>query len=154
MNIVIIGIGLPGSGKSVALQSLQEQHPEYALQLVRPDSIRHRLNSEDEHAPHALVRDHTRQVIAALLARGQNVMMDATNSNPDQRRELIRWCRECGADRIIGIWVRRPLAACLADNERRSEPVPEEVMLRMANELFSYPPSLVDGFDELVEWAD
>lgn len=75
---------------------------------------------------------------------------DATNTARKQRRRIIELARGIGFTHIVGIWMAIPLETCLERNAGRDRFVPEPVILKMQRQLEASPPTLADGFDELL----
>lgn len=149
MTQLIVLIGLPGSGKSTLATQLLAQCPR--TQLISTDAIRGQLfGNEAFQGPWLLIwREIQWQFQQALIAGG-TIIYDATNAQRRHRREVIDIARELGFTHITGVWVRTPVWQCLARNKRRERKVPEDVIFRMYRQLREAPPSLEEGFDNLI----
>jgi predicted kinase len=144
---VVIGIGIPGAGKTTRLS-------EFALErgLIRlsPDDIRERLLGDyRDNSQNSLVWQRLYSQIRAVL-RGGSVIVDGSGTNPMYRRQDIELYRSWGAERVIGVVFVAPLEVALARNAQRAKPVPIEGIHHFYELLTSYPPSLEDGFDEVI----
>lgn len=148
MKLLILLIGLPGSGKSYLAQQLLLEAPQ--RQLISTDAIRYQLfGNEAIQGPWLLIwREVQRQFQQAV---GQ-VIYDATNAQRRHRREVITLARAAGFTHITGLWVDTPVWLCLARNRRRQRQVPEDVILRMHRQLRDAPPTLQEGLDRLVHY--
>lgn len=143
---VLIGIGIPGAGKTTHLT-------EFALEkgVIRlsPDDIRERLLGDyRDNSQNNLVWQRLYSQIRAVL-RGGSVIVDGSGTNPMFRRQDIELYRSWGAQRVIGVVFVAPLEVALARNAEREKPVPEEGIHHFYELLTEYPPSAEDGFDEI-----
>ena len=156
MTKLILLIGLPGSGKSTLAQQLIAEMP-HSL-LISTDNIRGQMFGDEAiQGPWLLVwRELQRQLEQAAFAINQRqatiLIYDATNAARRQRKDAIALCRETGFTHITGLWFDTPIWLCLSRNRRRQRQVPEDVILRMYRQLRDAPPSLADGFDELIRY--
>ncbi len=149
MPTLLCLMGLPASGKSTAVASIQTLYPN--LRVVSPDRIR-----EDLYGDAAIQGDWaTIQAIVEtqLIAAAQSPVSiyDATNANPIHRVEAIALARDCGFTTVIGLWFDLPIALCLTRNQARSRQVPEAVIERMDAMLRSHPPQMADGFEQVLQ---
>lgn len=143
---VLIGIGIPGAGKTTHLT-------EYALDTgtirLSPDDIRERLLGDyRDNSQNSLVWQRLYSQIRAVL-RGGSVIVDGSGTNPMYRRQDIELYRSWGAKRVVGVVFTAPLEVALARNADRQKPVPEDGIKHFYELLTTYPPSLEEGFDEL-----
>lgn len=143
----IIGIGVPGCGKTTVLKPLAERG---GLAYVNADDIREELTGDPtNHSKESVVWQVAYERIAAGLS-GHGVVIDATHSRRRDRLKMITFCREHGAREIIGYWFDVPLATCLIRNAQRIRKVPEAVIRTMCQRLTTAPPRLDEGYDEIV----
>lgn len=143
---VLIGIGIPGAGKTTHLSEFALDH---GLIRLSPDDIRERLLGDyRDNTQNMLVWQRLYSQIRAVL-RGGSVIVDGSGTNPMYRRQDIELYRSWGAVRVIGVVFIAPLEVALARNAEREKPVPEEGIRHFYELLSEYPPSLEDGFDEL-----
>lgn len=146
-RLAVIGIGLPGSGKTTVLKEIEAEH---AAVYVCPDDIRLELFGDatnQEHNSEVWAEAYRRMHVA--LDPSGNVIVDATNAKLNERQDLIRHCRE-KASHIVGIWVIAPYETCLRRNRERGRKVPEFAVGYMAGWLEAHPPGEADGFDRLL----
>ena len=127
--------GLPGAGKDAWLAKRRPTIPVVAL-----DAIREALEIE--------ATDNQGQVIQAArekcgehLRIGDSFAFSATNITRQMRQRWIDLFADYGA-RIEIVYLEPPLAAILAQNKHRSNPVPEKVILRLAEKL--EPPTVTE----------
>jgi predicted kinase len=127
--------GLPGAGKDTWLANQRPEAPVVAL-----DAIRDALDIE--------ATDNQGEVIQAArekcrehLRAGQNFAFNATNITRQMRQRWIGLFADYGA-RIEIVYLEPPVATILAQNRRRTNPVPECVILRLVEKL--EPPTLTE----------
>lgn len=147
MNLAIIAIGIPGSGKTTILKPLALQHN---IAYISRDDIRaewygdpHVQQDKDKVRAEAERRSHE------ALAASQSILKDSTFTQRAERVRTIASCREAGAERVIGIVFSTPPTLAKTRNAMREFSVRDEVIDMMAAELEADPPSLDDGFDAL-----
>lgn len=147
MAKAIIGIGIPGSGKSTVLSRLSE---ETGAIYVSTDQIRQELTgSEADQSRNKQVIELMYQRAHEALDAGEDVIIDATNAKKPDRLRLIAHCR-MKADEVIGIWLVTPNAVSFQRNRARVRVVRDSALQSMARSLRENPPSLDEGFDELL----
>ncbi len=143
----IIGIGLPGCGKTTLLKPLAQAE---GLAYVNAEDIREELTGDP--------RNHTREVQVWRVAyerikaglQGRGVVIDATHSKRKDRVRTVSFCRQNGARQIIGYWLQAPVETCLERNRKRQREVREEAIHKMQRRLLENPPGTDEGFDEIV----
>lgn len=143
---VLIGIGIPGAGKTTHLSEFALNH---GLIRLSPDDIRERLLGDyRDNTQNMLVWQRLYSQIRAVL-RGGSVVVDGSGTNPLYRRQDIELYRSWGAERVIGVVFAAPIEVALARNAKREKPVPEEGIRHFYELLMEFPPSVEDGFDEV-----
>jgi predicted kinase len=146
---VIIGIGVPGCGKTTLLKPLAEKD---GLVYVNRDDIRQQVTGDPtDHSKEKQVTELQNQQIAAALSSGKGVIIDGTYSKRRDRREVIVFCKSHGSAKIIGYWFKTPLDICLQRNKLRQRIVPDEIMQKMYRRLELNPPQQDEGFSEIRE---
>lgn len=141
MSKLYIAIGVPGSGKSTYLKTLDAVY-------VSSDAIREELFGDEDS------QENPRKVFAILNSRikkalkeGKDAIYDATNVAKGTRKSIIKDYREM-ADEIIAYFVDTQLEIAIQRNNNRDRVVPVEVIERMNNKLS--PPTIEEGFDKIV----
>ena len=140
-GIVVLAIGLPGSGKS----SWFKRHNVVPLSsdLVRSllfDDVREQRYQD-------LVFSNLRSMLKArLIAKRPTNYVDATNLTPQERQHWIKLAKDYQYE-VHAVFFDVPLEVCIERHERRDRVVPEDVMRRMAAKL--KPPAFEEGFAKI-----
>jgi predicted kinase len=140
-GLVVLAIGLPGSGKS----SWFKRHNVIPLSsdLVRSllfDDVREQRFQD-------LVFSNLRSMLKArLIAKRPMNYVDATNLTPQERQHWIKLAKDYGYE-VHAIFFDVPLDVCIERHQRRDRVVPEDVMRRMAGKL--KPPAFEEGFAKI-----
>ena len=143
----IIGIGIPGSGKTTYLKPFAERE---GLVYVNADDIREEVNGDaSDHSHHAAIMKlfHER-VRDGVNTKG--VVLDMTYSRKRDRLQAVEFCRSHGATEVIAYWFNTPVAIAKQRNAARARVVPERALEAMAHRLQLAPPSLGEGYDRMV----
>lgn len=148
---LIMGVGLPGSGKTTVLKALAEK---YNFAYVSPDDIRLELhgNAADQSAMDEVWKRVHEKVAEALHAR-KNVIVDATFYKQHERRAFIKFAKEQGAERVYGAFADVGIEIADQRNQKRSRVVPRPVLERMNRALQEHPPTTEDGFESVNDFA-
>ncbi|HET7751288.1 MAG TPA: ATP-binding protein [Terriglobales bacterium] len=140
-GVVILAIGLPGSGKSTWFKR-RDAVP------LSSDVIRSMLFDDvTEQRFQDLVFSTLRSLLRArLVARMPVNYVDATNLSPHDRRGWIKMAHDFGYE-VQAVYFDVPTEVCMERNARRNRVVPEEVMQRMAGKLRA--PKFEEGFSKI-----
>ena len=140
-GIVVLAIGLPGSGKS----SWFKRHNVVPLSS---DILRSLLFDDvREQRFQDLVFSNLRSMLKArLIAKRPMNYVDATNLTPQERQHWIKLAKDYNYE-VHAVFFDVPLEVCLERHQRRDRVVPEDVMRRMAAKL--KPPSFNEGFAKI-----
>jgi predicted kinase len=141
-GVVVLAIGLPGSGKTTWFRRR-------GVTPLSSDFLRSVLFDDvEEQKYQGLVFTTLRNLLRArLIARMPWNYVDATNLSPRERRQWIHMAKSFGYE-VQGVFFDVPLEVCLERNRRRDRIVPEDVMHRMAAKL--RPPKFEEGFSKIV----
>jgi predicted kinase len=140
-GIVVLAIGLPGSGKS----SWFKRHKVVPLSsdMVRTllfDDVREQRFQD-------LVFSNLRSMLKArLIAKRPMNYVDATNLTPQERQHWIKLAKDYNYE-VHAVFFDVPLEVCVDRHQRRDRVVPEDIMRRMAAKL--KPPSFDEGFAKI-----
>jgi predicted kinase len=140
-GIVVLAIGLPGSGKS----SWFKRHN---LTPLSSDLLRSLLFDDvREQRFQDLVFSNLRSMLKArLIAKRPMNYVDATNLTPQERQHWIKLAKDYNYE-VHAVFFDVPLEVCIERHQRRDRVVPEDAMRRMAAKL--KPPSFDEGFAKI-----
>ncbi len=140
-GIVVLAIGLPGSGKS----SWFKRH---SVVPLSSDMVRSLLFDDiREQRFQDLVFSNLRSMLKArLIAKRPMNYVDATNLTPQERQHWIKLAKDYNYE-VHAVFFDVPLEVCLERHQRRDRVVPEDVMRRMAAKL--KPPTFPEGFAKI-----
>jgi predicted kinase len=140
-GVVVLAIGLPGSGKSTWFRRR-------GVTPLSSDMLRSILFDDiTEQRYQGLVFSTLRSLLRArLIARMPWNYVDASNLSSHERRQWIKMARGFGYE-VHAVFFDVPLEVCLERNRRRERQVKEEVVQRMATKL--KPPTFEEGFTKI-----
>ena len=140
-GIVVLAIGLPGSGKS----SWFKRHNVVPLSS---DMVRSLLFDDvREQRFQDLVFSNLRSMLKArLIAKRPTNYVDATNLTPQERQHWIKLAKDYNYE-VHAVFFDVPLDVCLERHLRRDRVVPEDIMRRMAAKLKA--PAFEEGFAKI-----
>jgi predicted kinase len=140
-GLVVLAIGLPGSGKS----SWFKRHNVVPLSS---DMMRSLLFDDvREQRFQDLVFSNLRSLLKArLIAKRPMNYVDATNLTPQERQHWIKLAKDYNYE-VHAVFFDVPLEVCIERHQRRDRVVPEDIMRRMAAKL--KPPSFSEGFAKI-----
>jgi predicted kinase len=140
-GVVVLAIGLPGSGKS----SWFKRHN---ITPLSSDLLRALLfDDPTEQRFQDLIFSNLRSMLKArLIARRPMNYVDATNLSSHERNGWIKLAKDYGYE-VQAVFFDVPVEVCLARNQRRDRKVPEDAMRRMAGKLKQ--PTFEEGFSKI-----
>lgn len=149
MAKIIMGIGIPGSGKTTALKPFAEKNK---YTYISPDDIRVELtgNASDQSKNKEVWQEAHHRVVESL-ERGETVVFDATFAKDTERKNFIQFAREHGAEKVQGVFAAVPFELANERNQARDRIVPEHAIDRMHTMLRKNPPVIEDGFDSVFD---
>ncbi len=141
-GVVVLTIGLPGSGKTT-------WYKRRGVTPLSSDLLRNILFDDiTEQRYQSLVFSTLRSLLRArLIAKMPWNYVDATNLSLGERRQWIKMAKGFGYE-VQAVFFDVPLEVCLERNKRRERVVPEDIMRRMAAKLKA--PSFEEGFSKIV----
>ena len=147
MSKAIIGIGIPGSGKTTIIKSFAEKN---GYIYVCPDDIRTELTGNpSDQTKNKEVWEKTHERVLEAIKSGSTVVVDATFANAEQRKSFLVFLHKAGFEKIQGLYINTPLEIAKERNANRERKVPEHVLERINNFIKENPPEMNDGFDSL-----
>jgi len=140
-GVVVLAIGLPGSGKTTW----------FGRRGVTPlssDLLRGILFDDvEEQRYQGLVFSTLRSMLRArLIAHMPWNYVDATNLSIHERRQWINMAKSFGYE-VHAVFFEVPLEVCLERNRKRDRSVSEDAMRKMAEKL--KPPVFEEGFEKI-----
>ena len=140
-GIVVLAIGLPGSGKSTWFKR-------HNLVPLSSDMMRSLLFDDiREQRYQDLVFSNLRSMLKArLIAKRPMNYVDATNLTPQERQHWIKLAKDYNYE-VQAVFFDVPLEVCIERHQRRDRVVPEDIMRRMAAKL--KPPAFEEGFAKI-----
>jgi predicted kinase len=140
-GIVVLSIGLPGSGKSAWFKrhNITPLSSDMLRALLFDDATEQRFQD--------LIFSNLRSMLKArLIARRPMNYVDATNLTPHERHSWIKLAKDYGYE-VQAVFFDVPVETCLERNQKRDRVVPEDVMRRMAGKLKA--PTFDEGFAKI-----
>jgi len=140
-GVVVLAIGLPGSGKS----SWFKRHN---ITPLSSDLLRSILfDDPTEQRFQDLVFSNLRSMLKArLIARRPMNYVDATNLTSHDRHSWIKLAKDFGYE-VHAVFFDVPLEVCLDRNKKRQRIVGEDVLRRLASKLKA--PTFEEGFAKI-----
>ena len=140
-GVVVLAIGLPGSGKSTWFRRR-------GVTPLSSDMLRSILFDDiTEQRYQGLVFSTLRSLLRArLIARMPWNYVDASNLSSPERRQWIKMAKGFGYE-VHAVFFDVPLEVCLERNRKRERQVKEELVQRMAAKLKA--PTFEEGFSKI-----
>jgi predicted kinase len=140
-GLVVLAIGLPGSGKTTWFGRR-------GITPLSSDLLRNILFDDvEEQRYQGLVFSTLRSLLRArLIARMPMNYVDATNLSTHERRQWIKMAKSFGYE-VQAVFFDVPLEVCLERNRQRDRSVSEDAMRKMAEKL--KPPVFEEGFEKI-----
>src|ERR1700730_16837632 len=140
-GVVVLAIGLPGSGKTTWFKRR-------GVTPLSSDMLRSILFDDiTEQRYQGLVFSTLRSLLRArLIAKMPWNYVDATNLSAHERRQWIKMAKSFGYE-AQAVFFDVPLEVCMERNSRRERTVSDDIMRKMAERL--RPPSFKEGFSKI-----
>jgi predicted kinase len=140
-GVVVLAIGLPGSGKSSWFKrnKITPLSSDLLRSLLFDDPTEQRFQD--------LIFSNLRSMLKArLIARRPMNYVDATNLTPHERHNWIKLAKDYGYE-VQAVFFDVPLEVCLERNCKRELVVADGIMRRMSDKL--KPPAFEEGFSKI-----
>jgi predicted kinase len=154
-GILVVLIGLSGSGKSTIAEAMWEP-----FEVLSMDELRGWVSGDpcDQFATDAAVRV-MQVILRERLSRRLTTVIDATNTSARVRAHLLETAARAGVP-AVAVVVDTPFEECVARNDLRQGPppgrkfgrrVPYRVITRQRDEMLAGLPGLRDeGFADVI----
>lgn len=132
-------IGISGSGKSTIAQKLLQSllSNDNGTVLISSDNIREELCGDaSDQSKNSQVFELAHKRIEESLSRNINVIWDATNLAPEDRKEVIRIGRNHNAQ-LVAIQVVTPISIAIDRNNNRDRRVPVRVIWKQQGRYYA-----------------
>lgn len=144
MATLTLMIGLPGSGKSTYAKTKIDRK----VKLLSSDAIRKELFlDETNQENNTLVFKTLHERARNFLIDGKDVVIDATNTNIDDRTKTLSSFADLNIKRKA-IIIETPVELCIERDSRRRRTVGEDV-IKSYHENYT-PPTKAEGFDDII----
>lgn len=145
----IMGIGIPGSGKTTLLFDFAKNN---SYKYISSDEVRAEVvGSVSDFNREKEVWDEIRNRVEKSLIDGVDVVLDSTMSKQKDRKSMIDFARQHGAEKIQGVYMDVDLEIAKERNNLRVETkIPDRALDRMYSNLeLENPVEVEEGFDSI-----
>lgn len=171
-RIVFVAIGTPGSGKSTAIEKVMKlvnrpDEGDVRIAHINPGQIREKMQlnraaGDSSYDPSKYDSSINDQVwvgayagVQLMLAQDKHVFINATHSDPKRRPHQVAKYRADHEDvDVVGLVFEVNPNYAIERNLQRAEEggrsVPNDYIRKNANRIVDSPPSIEEGFDEVV----
>ena len=147
MRILIVCVGLPGSGKTTLCEAKKKENP-HIVEVLSSDTIGKELKVHDGNGANTPVVFHELyRRMENLPKHKQVVYVDSTALTKKARKKILEHSQKYD---IKLAWIfKTPKTECLKRNDKRWKRVPPQVIEKMARRY--EPPTIEEGFDDVQE---
>lgn len=148
MNKLIFLIGVPGSGKTTFSQKLEKK----GYKVHSSDAIRKELfGDENEKSNPKDVFNLLHKRIFKDINEGKNIVYDACNTSIKLRKKFLNKLKKQNQKLdIIAVLFTVAKEDCIIRDKNRNRTVGVKVIERMYNQLKNGPPTIEEGFSEIL----
>jgi predicted kinase len=147
-GILIVTVGIPGSGKTSWVKDYIEENKDKNIEVISSDEIRKELlNDIKDQSKNKEIFDIMKERTKRSLSNGHITIYEATNISSKRRRALLKEMKKYYS-KAICLFKYKNLIDCIIDNDTRSKRVPDEVIERMYKNIEI--PHKCEGFDEVI----
>lgn len=156
MKKVIVGIGMPASGKTAVLKELAR---EYGYDYICPDDLRLEIygqiqytvepNDDSWKERSKEIWEKAKEKTKESLEMGNTVVFEAVFNNPEKRKEFFDFARQNGAEKIQGIYIDADVEVAKRRNKERERMVPEPIVDKIVEDFKENKPKVENGLDSI-----
>ena len=148
MTKIILGIGIPGAGKTTFLKSFADKYKyEYlCVDDMRPEKG---LASVNRLVASYVTWKEIREQMKNKLKEGKTVVVDATFASSDLREEFINLARKNGAEKVQGVFLNTDSETAWKRSEERERKISRKLFDKRVSQIKDNPPLINDGFDSI-----
>ena len=150
---VYMTVGAPGSGKSTWWEHSTKNgfFPDGKAIRINMDAIRKDLcgNEEDQSKNHIVAKIADQNLKSALAHKIPIIIWDNTSARPRYRKSVVKEARKADYE-VVVVWFDLPIETILERNSKRARVVPEDVVRRIYNDIKKNPPTMDEGFDNII----
>lgn len=142
-------IGIPGAGKTTFAHQLRDHIPQSVH--ISPDLIREQLYDDPViQGDWSAIKRQIQQLSQQAIEQEHSIIYDATNA---ERKWRISFLKDYTPPSVQWLgWVfQTPVTDCIARNQNRERTVPMDVIIDYAQLLNQFPPTLSEGFYDLLD---
>lgn len=145
-QVLILMIGLPGSGKSTKAQKLAK---EYNAEIISTDALRKDLlGKEGDMSQDAIIFRQAYEKCKKILASGGSVVFDACNITKGARKRVLACAEGMYNVEKIGYLMYADVWECIRRDSQRERVCGKELILSYAG---SYTlPKMMEGFNQII----
>ena len=145
---VVMGVGIPGSGKTTALCEVAEH---LDITRISPDEIREELTgNQASQSVDAEAWNEAYRRVQTTLELGHSAIVDATHAEAFRRPQTVEMYRSFGAVAVVAVVFDTPLEVAKERNATRERVVPEYILDEMHAVLTGEPVTTEEGFDKVI----
>jgi hypothetical protein len=117
------------------------------MRLAQVSAVRARLDHEEPGHLEVRLWSQVYKLVAREHRGDYNIALVGGYVTAFRRRKLAQWAKQNGFDRVVAVYCKVRLAQCLT---QPGPGVTEDAAQAMYDHMVAHPPTLADGFDEIV----
>ena len=147
--IVFVMVGLPGAGKSSAIEKLNA--PFFVSSDWQVERLAKKLGKTYNEAFSEVIAEATAEMnrdVSFMYQSGTSFVWDQTNLTVKKRASILRGVPKNYIK--TAVFINTPLELAIERNKNRDRTIPEEIIHSMSKHLVK--PELEEGFDHVIEF--